>query len=101
MENLRIVFRVDNDQEVVAVFVDEKYNDSYLLTCYAHYGQHGCCSLSWLYHDSKPAKQESYMPLLKELKSIYNDTNLVVLNRLIPYGKQLELFQSKYHEKKA
>ena len=64
------------DQTVLAAFPTEKathYDDS--ITCYAHIGQHSSCSPDYL-KGLKRAKPEQYYPLLKELRSIYENSNL-------------------------
>ena len=98
IQNFNIVFRKDKDGDITAVFLDDKFNDDYKLTCYAHIGQHGGCCISWLYHNTKPAKLSEYESLLKELITIYNmdeKTNLTVKNRLPSYEKTCQLFRRR------
>ena len=49
--------------------------------CYQHVGQHGEASLEY-YNSLKPASPDEYADLLAELKSIYDDVNLVVRKKL-------------------
>ena len=64
------------DNTVLAVFPTEKathHDDS--ITCYAQVGQHSSCSPDYL-KGLKRANPEQYYPLLKELRSIYENPNL-------------------------
>jgi hypothetical protein len=75
MKTLPIIFRADRSGdfkgEVTAVFptLPSDYHGR-LMTCYAHIGQHGSCSLDW-YHGTLPAKPAEYEALLRELRGIY------------------------------
>ena len=51
------------------------------IMCYQHVGQHGEASLDY-YNSTKPATPDEYADLLSELKSIYNDVNLVVRRKI-------------------
>lgn len=67
---LPVIFR-KSESEVTAVFPTlPGTDDSTTMTCYAHIGQHGVCSLAW-YRETTPARAEEYAPLLAELRSIY------------------------------
>lgn len=77
LEQLPVIFRTDEKvipgfaQEVTAVFPTlPGTNDPQTMTCYAHVGQHGTCSLDW-YDSTRPANREEYGPLLAELRGIY------------------------------
>lgn len=81
-----IVFRKNKTGDITAVFLNEAfkhYGNS--LVCYAHIGQHGECSMDWLYQDTMPATKEEYQDLFKELTIIYDDTKLIVKDRLPPF----------------
>ena len=95
MENFNIVFRKDKDGHIDAVFLDDKFNDDYKFTTYAHIGQHGGCCISWLYHNTKPAKFSEYESLLKELTNVYHDCTLTVKNKLPPYETTCQLFRRR------
>lgn len=80
----KVVFKIEEDGEILAVFPHSPEGD-YRMTCYAHRGQHSCCSHLYALR-LKNAKPEQYQSLLQELKSIgYND--LVVLKRLPNYSQ--------------
>lgn len=49
--------------------------------CYAHIGQHGECSRTWVRRHAEPAWQGEYQPLLDELEQIGYD-DLVVCDLL-------------------
>ena len=57
-------------KEVTAVFIDEK--NTQFPDCYSRIGQHSICSKEW-FSEQKTATKKQYEPLLKELKNIgYN-----------------------------
>ena len=64
---LPVIFRVDS-YGVTAVFPTKPadFNPSHMM-CYAHFGQHGRCSLDW-YRTTLPAKD--YLQLYDELVQI-------------------------------
>ena len=51
------------------------------IMCYQHIGQHSEASLDY-YNSTKPATPDEYADLLAELKSIYDDVNLVVRRKI-------------------
>ena len=91
-QKIEIVFR-KNKGEISAVFLNEKWTDDYMLTTYARIGQHGGGHIDWLYFDTKPAKKIEYLPLLRELKEIYSDCDLIVKNKLPPYSTTVKVFK--------
>lgn len=68
--------------EITAVFPEHSWSgvDSDM-TCYAHVGQHGACSIEW-YHSTRRATPPEYAPLKRELESL--GYNLVVRHRISP-----------------
>ena len=52
-----------------------------MITCYQHIGQHGEENLDY-YNSLRPASPDEYADLLAELKSIYDDVNLVVRKKI-------------------
>ena len=62
-----VLFRVSSG-EITAVFPSEPAN-RYAITCYAHIGQHGACTLEW-YGTTRAAKPDEYASLARELESI-------------------------------
>lgn len=73
MEKLPVIFRAERSGhfkgDVTAVFPTLEGNPGEM-TCYAHIGQHGSCSLGW-YYRTRPAKPHEYAALLAELRGIY------------------------------
>lgn len=64
---------VNTNKDLFAFFPDENYNynlygnDSKV--CYAHFGQHSSCHIAYA-KESRPATEEEYSDLKKELESI-------------------------------
>lgn len=82
MEHLPVIFRKESDGSILAVFPTEPESYyGYNMTCYAHVGQHGSCSLEY-YHETKPAAPDEYAPLLAELRGIYESSH---------YGEPVQL----------
>lgn len=79
MEKIQVLFRKFDNGEIVAVFPFEVWSDFYI-TSYMHIGQHGPMSVGGL-TQTKPARIDEYAELLEELKGIYNEYELVVLDR--------------------
>lgn len=54
------------------------------VTCYSHVGQHGTCARDY-YATTRPATPAEYMPLLRELRGIYEEgpdpVRLTIVNR--------------------
>lgn len=67
-EKTKVVFRIDG-AEVVAVFPEDT-TLSGKIACYAHAGQHFNCSYEWYLKKTKPASQDQYEGLKKELEQI-------------------------------
>lgn len=72
----RVVFRKDKG-EIVAVFPDDEGD----MGCYAHVGQHSICSRGW-YRTTRPAAEEEYADLKRELESAPYHYRFKVLTRL-------------------
>lgn len=85
IEETPVLFRVSrapkrNGSEVTAVFPCEPANLSdYIMTCYAHVGQHSGCDYGW-YLTTRPAKPAEYADLKAELESA-------------PYGYRFCIYQ--------
>ena len=80
MENLKVIFRKTKDGEIVAFFPEASANFGNILS-YMHIGQHGEASLEF-YQEIKRATEAEYKPLLEELKSIYDDYELIVKQKI-------------------
>jgi hypothetical protein len=83
-EETPVMFRADRAGQfkghVTAVFPCEPgTNDAGTMSCFAHVGQHGACSLEW-YNSTRPATPEEYADLKKELESA-------------PYGYRLKIYK--------
>lgn len=67
---ITVIFRRDSSGEITAVFPTEPA-DVYgrYMTCYAHVGQHGSCSMEW-YQTTKPAALPQYSALADELRRL-------------------------------
>lgn len=98
-----IVFRKDKTGEVTAVFLNDiAHHNALNLVCYAHMGQHGVCSIDWLYTDTKPAKATEYQKLLLELTNHVGYTDLKIVSRLPSYPaiiKNITRLQSELTER--
>lgn len=71
MEKVKVVFYIDNDGDVVAVFPFEKYdNHSNYIVCYAHIGQHSACNPEYVKTLTKTNDPNVYGELKKELEDI-------------------------------
>lgn len=85
MEKVKVIFRKEknpytNEYEVIA-FMPELPANYGRIVCYAHMGQHSEADVEY-YHNTKKATKAEYKPLLMELKSIYNDCELVVKQKI-------------------
>ena len=85
MEKVKVVFRkaknpYTHEYEVVAFFPEIAANYGNILS-YMQIGQHSEASLEF-YWTTKKATEAEYKPLLKELKAIYNDCELVVKRKI-------------------
>jgi hypothetical protein len=80
-ETVIVLFRIDRsgtDRQITAVF-PELETCSGFMTCYAHVGQHGSCSLGWMHGSTRPATPAEYKALAAELRSI--GYNLIIRKR--------------------
>ena len=78
METTEVIFRVEKDGSILAVFPYISYSGYNYVTCYQHIGQHG--EMDWDYMlKTKPAAPEQYADLKAELESI--GYNLKVIKR--------------------
>ena len=78
-QSVPVLFRADRTQrggagdriEITAVFPTlPGTNDPDTMTCYAHVGQHGTCSVDWCRDNTRPAIESEYAPLKSELESL-------------------------------
>ncbi len=85
MEKVKVVFRkaknpYTKEYEIVAFFPEIEARYGKILS-YMHIGQHGEADLEF-YHKTTKATEAEYKPLLMELKSIYNDCELMVKQKI-------------------
>lgn len=67
-----VLFRVErnNQRDLTAVFPTLPASEhGWLMTCYAHIGQHSACAMDW-YNSTRPATAEEYKVLHTELESV-------------------------------
>ena len=82
-----VLFRVKRgrqyvDDGVTAVFpCDPSDYAGDEMSCYAHVGQHGSCTVGW-YHTTRAAKPEEYASLQKELEAKPYEYKLCVYKRM-------------------
>lgn len=74
-KKIDVHFRIFKDGQVTAVFPYEIESHTDVL-CYSHVGQHSVCSNDYV-HISKPVKDNSYIPLMNELKNIGYELNVI------------------------
>ena len=86
MTKVRVQFYQENVNDfldTLAVFPDIPHNSDFygdsLVTCYAHYGQHGAADIDYV-NELELAKPEQYNELLNELKDVYSNCKLVIMN---------------------
>ena len=73
MEKTKVIFRLvsyrSGYKEVLAMFPEQAETDG-SIACYAHLGQHGTCGYHYVIRISRPATEEEYKDLYKELVGI-------------------------------
>lgn len=85
MEKVKVIFRkaknpFTHEYEVIAFFPESDANYGNVLS-YMQVGQHGEASLEF-YYTTKKATEAEYKSLLMELKSIYNDCELIIKQKI-------------------
>jgi hypothetical protein len=77
----KVIFRWWKDS-VIAIFIEEPRTMD-ISTCesYQHIGQHGACSPQWVIQDSRPATEDEYADLKRELESEPYNYRLRVLKK--------------------
>lgn len=88
-DTVKVIFRKEKSGQfkgyVTAVFPDTYDKRRGTFDTYAHVGQHSEGSLAW-YQATIAAKPEEYAELLKELRSVYDDATLKVVQKFTrPY----------------
>ena len=74
----KVIFRKFFDEEVIAIFPEEPYDDIHSDLCmsYMQVGQHGACSKAIIYELRQPITSE-YIDLYKELESIGYELDVI------------------------
>ncbi len=80
-EQTKVVFRVFKEGDVIALFPYEDEGNN-RCTSYQHVGQHSAADYWGVLDITRPATQEEYEPLYKELTSF--GYNLKVIKRYSP-----------------
>lgn len=80
-EDLKVIFRVFPEGDVIAIFPEVPGNDWRTCNSYQHIGQHSACDLGIIV-TTRLAKPTEYADLLAELTQIYEDYNLVVTKKI-------------------
>ena len=72
----KVIFRKFADGEIIALLPEEVWC-GYLVTSYMHMGQHSEVDYYHIISVTKPATEQEYAPLLRELQKIgYNDLKI-------------------------
>ena len=74
-----VVFRKFKDGQIIALFPHVPYNNSGLIDCYMHVGQHSGACYDGILGQTKLATPIEMLPLYTELESI--GYNLLVIKR--------------------
>lgn len=69
-DSVKVVFRVDDDGDVFALFPDEMADNQGHCVTYAHVGQHSAADYVLCLQRSRPATVEEYRKLAEELRQI-------------------------------
>ena len=67
-ETVDVMFRMFRG-EILAIFPHTKHHTGFVL-CYAHCGQHSGADYNGVVYNSRPATEEEYKDLKKELENI-------------------------------
>ena len=84
LEKIPVMFRVskNDSSDVFALFPTiPGTQDLYTCTCYQHVGQHSSADIRGCVKSSRPATPEEMASLLRELKRVYQECELVIVQR--------------------
>ena len=91
MEKLPVIFRAERSGkfkgDVTAVFPTLPGCPG-MMTCYEHVDQHSSCDIRW-YRTTRRALPAEYKELYEEVKSIYDDVELVLRQRITAHMREL------------
>lgn len=93
----KVIFRILQG-EVIALFPEfPGTNDPATCESYMHFGQHASASADLTGRGTKPATEEQYTPLLKELQSIgYDDLKICTRASRNAYRVRAEAIRACY-----
>lgn len=80
MDKVKIVFRKNKHNNVIAFFPEVRVNYGNIMS-YMHIGQHDEASYEF-YLTTRKANENEYADLFAELRKIYDDCELVVKQRI-------------------
>jgi hypothetical protein len=89
-----VIFRVEKDGSILAVFPYEIWDNYGNVMCYAHIGQHSSCDYGSILEQTKPASPEQYQNLLSELKDIYQPENKIIVRKRRNYDMYLSSYRA-------
>ena len=85
-----VIFRkFPEDNQIIAVFPYEIYNDRGGINSYMHVGQHGEAEYSACIKNARPAKENEYADLKSELESIGYNLRIIQRRNYDKYLKAL------------
>ena len=73
MSRTKVMFRIDKEGIVFALFPEEVSNLQGHCGCYERVGQHHAADYLYCIHGSRPATEQEYIPLMVELQRIGYD----------------------------
>ena len=80
MDKVKVIFRKDKYNDVIAFFPEARVNYGNIMS-YMHIGQHDEASLEF-YLTTRKANENEYADLFAELRGIYDDCQLVAKQRI-------------------
>jgi hypothetical protein len=72
-----VIFRIEKDKTILAVFPYDIADPKGNVTGYSHIGQHQAVCWDFVLFRTKPAKENEYQELFKELESISYNLRIV------------------------
>ena len=83
---VEVLFRKEEDGQILCVFANifwaNPRTDLLQIECYAHIGQHSTTDYSYIADNTTEASPSEYADLLSEVKNIYSDCDLKIVNHL-------------------
>ena len=86
MKQTKVIFRIDKDNEILAIFPEIPFDRGYSnCMSYQHTGQHGCCSLDYVRNDTKPININDKMTAKNRLNQYQLDQLINELTNDVGY----------------